>query len=78
MQNRIKIGHVYQHFKGNKYIVVDIVNYSEDENEKMVIYQALYGKRGKWARPLSMFESEIDRKKYPDVKQKFRFEEIKL
>ena len=78
MQNRIKIGHVYQHFKGNKYIVVDIVNYSEDENEKMVIYQALYGKCERWARPLSMFESEVDRKKYPDVKQKFRFEEIKL
>ena len=78
MQNRIKIGHVYQHFKGNKYIVVDIVNYSEDENEKMVIYQALYGKREKWARPLSMFESEVDRKKYPDVKQKFRFQEVEV
>lgn len=76
MQNRIKPGHVYQHFKGNKYIVIDIVNYSEDENEKMVIYQALYGKREKWARPLSMFSSEVDREKYPEVKQKFRFQEI--
>ena len=78
MQNRIKVGHVYQHFKGGKYVVVDIVNYSEDENEKMVIYQGLYAPYPKWARPLSMFSGEVDRKKYPTVKQKFRFEEIKL
>lgn len=78
MPNRIKPRHIYQHFKGNKYIVLDIVNYSEDENEKIVIYQALYGKRERWARPLSMFESEVDHKKYPDVKQKYRFQEIKL
>lgn len=78
MQNRIKVGHVYQHFKGNKYIVLDIVNYSEDENEKMVIYQALYGKREKWARPLLMFSSEVDHEKYPKIKQKYRFQEIKL
>jgi len=76
MQNKIQAGHIYQHFKGGKYIVLEIVRFSEDENERMVIYQALYGKREKWARPLSMFSSEVDHEKYPDIKQKFRFEEI--
>ncbi|MBQ2659871.1 DUF1653 domain-containing protein [Candidatus Saccharibacteria bacterium] len=69
-------GHVYRHFKGNKYIVLDIVEYSEDENEKMVIYQALYAPGVKYARPLSMFASEVDHEKYPEVRQKYRFEEI--
>lgn len=78
MPNRIRIGHIYQHFKGNKYIVLDIVQYSEDENEKIVVYQGLYAPFSKWARPLSMFESEVDYKKYPDVKQKYRFQEIEL
>ena len=78
MQNRIKIGHIYRHFKGGKYIVLDIVQYTEDENEKIVIYQRLYEPFSKWARPLSMFASEVDHKKYPEVKQKFRFEEIEV
>ncbi len=74
----IKIGHVYQHFKGNKYIVVDIVNDSEDKNNKIVIYQALYGEHERWARPLSMFASEVDHDKYPEAKQRWRFQEIML
>lgn len=78
MQNRIEIGHIYRHFKGGKYVVLDIVDFSEDENEKIVIYQALYGERAKWARPLSMFMSEVDHKKYPEIKQKYRFEEIEI
>ena len=78
MQNKIEVGHVYRHFKGMPYVVLDIVQYTEDDDEKIVIYQALYGERKKWARPLSMFASEVDHDKYPEVKQKFRFEEIVL
>ena len=78
MQNRIQIGHVYRHFKGKPYVVLDIVQYTEDDDEKIVIYQALYGERKKWARPLSMFESKVDREKYPEIEQEFRFEEIEL
>lgn len=77
----IKIGKTYRHFKGNLYKVIDIVYDSESNNDKeykkVVIYQALYGENLKWARPYDMFASEVDHKKYPDIKQKYRFEEVK-
>ena len=75
----IKIGQKYKHFKGNEYIVLDIVYdcESKDNNlKKIVIYQALYGDKLKWARKYEDFISEVDYKKYPNVKQKYRFEEI--
>ena len=76
----IKVGKKYRHFKGKEYIVLDIVNDSESNNDKelkkIVIYQALYGEHWKWARPYDMFNSEVDHEKYPDVTQKYRFEEI--
>lgn len=80
MNREIKIGKKYRHFKGKEYIVIDIVNDSESNNDKeykkVVIYQALYGEHIKWARPYDMFASEVDHEKYPEVKQKYRFEEI--
>ncbi len=80
MDRVIKIGKTYRHFKGNMYKVLDIVYDSEESNDseykKVVIYQALYGDRLKWARPYEMFNSEVEHKKYPDIKQKYRFEEI--
>ena len=75
---RLKLGHVYRHFKGKLYVVLEVVNDSEKEGGKLVIYQALYGTHEKWARPLEMFLSEVDHEKYPDVKQKYRFEEVTL
>ncbi len=75
----IEIGKTYKHFKGNLYKVLDIVYDSESNNDteyrKVVIYQALYGDKLKWARPYDMFNSEVDHDKYPDIKQKYRFEE---
>lgn len=80
MDRVIKIGKTYRHFKGNMYKVLDIVYDSEESNDKeykkVVIYQALYGDMLKWARPYEMFNSEVDHQKYPDVKQKYRFEEV--
>ena len=76
----IQVGKKYRHFKGNLYKVIDIVNDSESNNDlefkKVVIYQALYGEGLKWARPYDMFNSEVDHNKYPDVEQKYRFEEV--
>ena len=76
----IKIGAIYKHFKGKLYLVLDIVNDSESNNDieykKVVIYQALYGGGTKWARPYEMFASKVDHKKYPDIKQVYRFEEV--
>lgn len=73
----IKIGKVYKHFKGKLYIVLDIVNDSESDG-LIVIYQALYKDNLKWARPYEMFNSEVDHEKYPDISQKYRFEEYEI
>jgi hypothetical protein len=49
----------YRHFKGNEYLVLYIAKHSETE-EELVIYQALYGERGIWARPVAMFEESVE------------------
>ena len=50
----------YRHFKGNVYRVLHIAKHSETL-EDMVVYQAMYGERGIWVRPLSMLEDAIER-----------------
>lgn len=69
----VKINGVYKHFKGNYYIVLGIGTHSESE-EECVIYRALYGDNKIWIRPLSIFLSEVDRKKYPEIMQEYKFE----
>ncbi len=54
----IKIGK-YRHFKGNEYQVITLAKSSETL-EDFVVYQALYGERGMWIRPLLMFEEIVE------------------
>ena len=67
------VGKRYRHFKGGIYIVTDIAVHSETE-KMMVVYKSFNEPTLTWVRPLEMFISEVDKEKYPDVKQEMRFE----
>lgn len=84
MNRDINIGDIVQHFKreyvnpdSQEYIyrIVAFARHTETD-EKLVIYQALYPPYKTCARPYDMFMSEVDRVKYPEAKQTYRFEKI--
>ena len=87
MNERLKVGDIVTHFKyhylneenkiKNKYLykIIAFGTHSETK-EKMVIYQSLYGKFDIWVRPYEIFMEEVDKDKYPDSKQKYRFEKF--
>ena len=83
MDRDVKIDHVYRHFKGHTYKVIAIAYDSEKYNEKdpskskMVVYKNIENDEV-WVRPYDMFNSLVDKNKYPDVKQKYRFEEVEI
>ena len=81
MSRQIQIGGAYRHFKGFIAKIITIAIHTET-GESLVVYECSGKavnsdhKNGIYARPLEMFLSEVDREKYPDVKQKYRFELI--
>lgn len=82
MEREIKVGKIYKHFKGHVYKVIEIAydseNYDEGNPElsRIVVYQNVDTKEC-WVRPYEMFNSLVDREKYPNIEQVYRFEEIK-
>ncbi len=73
MPNELKIGRVYRHFKGDFYLVEAVANDSENGGALCGLPQALRG-RLVLCGPLAMFLSPVDRAKYPDAAQEYRFE----
>jgi len=67
---KVEVGKKYKHFKGNVYQVIAIAKHTETD-ELLVIYSC---GDDIWARPYDMFVSKVDKEKYPDTEQTYRFE----
>lgn len=69
---KVEIGKTYRHFKGHTVKVIAISQDTEAPGQFYVVYKCEDG--AIWSRPYGMFVSEVDHVKYPNVKQKYRFE----
>ncbi len=74
MERKVVIGKIYKHFKGNHYKVLLLAKDSETLDD-VVIYQDINVQSLIWTRPYKEFLSLVDKSKYPDIKQIYRFEE---
>ncbi len=64
---------IFKHFKGQEYKIVAVAKDSENLEEK-IIYRGEYEDNPLWIRSYEDFFSEVDHEKYPEIKQKYRFE----
>ena len=85
-QRELRIGDIVQHFKREQvpadtseylYKIIAFARHTETE-EMLVVYQALYAPFEVFARPWDMFMSRVDKRKYPNIKQEYRFEKMNL
>ena len=73
----LKLKRVYRHFKGDYYLAEDEA-FDSETGEAYVVYRKLYGDGSLWIRPKKMFLSEVDREKYPDCPQTYRFQLVDI
>ncbi len=77
MAREVQTGRIYRHFKGDHYLV-EAIGCDSETGAQVVIYRKLYGDGGLWVRPLAMFLEEVNRRKYPDCPQQYRFELLEV
>ena len=75
LEREVKVGNIYRHFKGTLHKVICIARDSETLEEKVVYTHNDTGEF--WVRDKNEFLSLVDRDKYPDILQEYRFEEVK-
>lgn len=71
----VVVNGVYRHFKGNIIKVISLATNTENL-EPMVVYKHI-NDDNKWVRPKNMFLSKVDKNKYPNTEQEYRFELVK-
>lgn len=90
MECRFVSGDIVRHFKREmlspeelagepEMYLYDIIGEAEhtESGETLMVYRPRYGERKLYARPIAMFLSEVDREKYPNVRQQYRFEKVR-
>jgi hypothetical protein len=88
VRERISDGDIVRHFKREfvdtakfddamyLYVVLSMNAMDTTNGGRVVVYKALYGDNKIFVRPYEDFMGEVDKEKYPNVKQKYRFERI--
>ena len=74
---KIEVGRVYRHFKGDHYLVEALAQ-DAASGEICVVYRKLYGDGGLWVRPFSEFAGPVNRAKYPNADQEYRFQLLEI